>query len=553
MNRKYIVITAILLFKAFYSLAQSSSLANRYLDTAVAYQRTVKNYLIALKYYDLAIKEGNDGNYTYYNAAQCACQAGQTEKAIDYYKKGFAKFMDYNNYEYFATDTLIKCFSNTPDWKHYLSIMKPKYDSAQVVRANYLKSIHDSTKRMNSALLSDPIKIVKFLKNKSAQQTIAWIKNYNGFPNPPVKSHSTLYQIKVNDSLIVPFLVYIPKSYNPAKKNKLFVFLHGAVSQRPAFYSAPMSPDDQHRKALQKPIDDGAIIIYPLAKKGFNWLYNLSAFETILKEISFVKSIYNIDDNKIFLGGHSDGGIGTFWMATHKSYPFAGFLGLNYFPMSYFNNTCLANLKNNTPFYGISARDDGTFNIASVTNIKNYGLSIGDNWHSFTLPGEHGMPFDEPGSISFAYDSLFNHIRKPFPKHIEWETDDVKNGRAYWLEITQLDTLQNKATWHKEYNPPATQINARTAKYNFNPHKSGAITATWHGNTIAVHVSRVKAFTIYVSPEMIDLNKPLTITVNGNTVWTKKVVIDKETIVDEFIKTKDRDLIIVKKIKVELE
>lgn len=552
MNTRNTIIFAVLLFGAIRVAAQSSPLANKYLDTATRYQWRNKDYANALKYYDLAIKEGNHGNYTYYNAAECACQVGQTEKAIDYYKKGFANYIDYANYEFFATDTLIKCFSNTPDWKHYLAIMKPKYDSAKAVRANYLKDIHDTTKRINSSLLSDSIKIVEILKNKSAQQVISWIKNYTRFPYPPIKNHGTIYQIKLNDSLSVPFLVYVPKSYNPVRKNKLFIFLHGAVGQRPAFYSAPMSSDDDHRKVLVKPIDDGALIIYPLAKKGFNWLYNIGAFETILKEIYFVKSLYNIDDNKVFLGGHSDGGVGTFWMATHKSYPFAAFLGLNYNPRSYFDNTSLINLKNITPFYGISASDDGIFNIASVTNIKNYGLSIGDNWRSFTLPGQHGLPFDKPESVSFAYDSLFNHIRNPFPKHIEWETDNVKNGRAYWLEITQLDTLQDKADWQKAYNPPPIEISGKEIKYNFNPHRSGAIKGTWHDNIISVQQSGIKSFNIYVSPEMVDLNKPLTISVNGHDVWKGKVSMDKKTIVDEFIKTKDRDLITLQKIKVEL-
>lgn len=552
MNIKSALIFAILLFSAVSVMAQSSPLANKYLDTATRYQWKNKDYANALKYYELAIKEGNHGNYTYYNAAECACQVGQTEKAIDYYKKGFANYIDYANYEFFATDTLIKCFSNTPEWKHYLSIMKPKYDSAKAVRANYLKDIHDSTKRINSSLLSDSIRILNTLKDKSAQQTIAWIRSYNTFPDPPVKDHGTIYHIKVNDSLNVPFLVYVPKSYNPVRMHKLFVFLHGAVSQRPAFYSAPMSSDDDHRKVLRKPITDGAIIIYPLAKKGFNWLYNIGAFEAILKEISLVKSLYNIDDNKVFLGGHSDGGVGTFWMATHKSYPFSAFLGLNYNPRSYFDNTNLINLKNVTPFYGISTTDDGTFNIASVTNIKNYGLSIGDNWHGFTLSGQHGLPFDKPKAISFAFDSLFNHIRNPFPKHIEWETDKVKAGRAYWIEISQLDTIQEKADWQKVYNPPPIEINSKEVKYNLYPHKSGAIKADWSENSITVQQSRVKAFTIYVSPEMIDLNKPLTITVNGHKVWTGMVAADKETIIDEFIRTKDRKLMVIKKIKIQL-
>jgi tetratricopeptide (TPR) repeat protein len=405
------------------SVSAQSILANKYLDTAIAYQRQAKNYLTALKYYELAMDNGNLGNYTYYNAAQCACQAGQTEKAIDYYKKGFAVYIDYGNYEMFATDTLIKCFSKTPEWQRYLAIMKPKYDSVTAVTKNYKLSIHDTIFRLNHSLLTDSAGIVAKLKNKSVVETINWIKNYHTFEQTPVKNHGTIYSIKVNDSLTVPFFIYIPDGYDAAKKNKLYVFLHGAVSQRPAFYSSPMLyKDDQ--TVLKKPILENAIIIYPLAKKGFNWLYNLSAYETILKEISFVKSLYNIDDNRVYIGGHSDGGTGTFWFATHKPGSFASFLGLNYNPRSYFDNTNLGNLRNDPKFYGVSGDDDGTFSITSVTNIRNYGIKNGDNWHGFVLNGNHSLPFEKPELTYFAYDSLFREMRNPFPKKIQWETDN---------------------------------------------------------------------------------------------------------------------------------
>ncbi len=528
-----------------------SIIANKYLDTAVAYQRTVKNYVKALRYYELAIKAGNEGNYTYYNAAQCACQCGQTDKAIDYYKKGFDKYIDFNNYEFFATDTLNKCFNNTPDWKRYLALMKPKYDSVTTIRTNYLISIKDTSKRLNHSSISDSLSIISKLKDKSTSETIKWIRSYKNFAPPPEKSHGTIYTIKVNDSLTVPFFVYVPKGYDSGKKNKLYVFLHGGVSQRPNFYSTPMLYDDD-QKVLKKPVDNSAIVIYPLAKKGFNWLYNLNAFETIVKEISFVKSLYNIDDNKVYVGGHSDGGTATFWFATHKPSYFASFLGLNYNPRSYFDNTNLGNLKNEVKFYGISATDDGTFNINSVSNIKNYGLSLGDNWYGFTIKGGHSLPFDNPEATYFVYDSLFNQVRNPFSKKIQWETDNVKNGRSYWLEISQLDTLSSKSNWQESYNPPSITLNGKTVNFNFNPHKSGAVTAVIKDNILNIQQSRVKELTFYVSAELVNLNKPVKIYVNNRLVFNALIKEDKKTILDEFIKTKDRSVVVVNKIKIPL-
>ena len=186
-----------LLFFTTSTVFAQSSIANRYLDTAVVYQRAGKNYTKALKYFELAIDAGNRGNYTYYNAAQCACQCGQTPKAIAYYKKGFEKLIDFYNYEFFATDSLNQCFRNTLEWKQYLAYMKPKYDSVTTTRQNYLTTIRDTHLRVNQSALSDSDKLAEQLNQKSLPELIRWIRHLDDYPKPPSKPQGTMNCIQM--------------------------------------------------------------------------------------------------------------------------------------------------------------------------------------------------------------------------------------------------------------------------------------------------------------------------------------------------------------------
>ncbi len=113
--------------------------------------------------------------------------------------------------------------------------------------------------------------------------------------------------------------------------------------------------------------------------------------------------------------------------------------------------------------------------------------------------------------------------------------------------ITQLDTLAAKAEWHKTLNPTLTQ-NGKTGLADFNKNKSGAVIATVEGNNINIQTSRVKSIRLYISPDMFDLSKQVKITINNKDFLNVKLDADKQTILDEFLKTKDKDFIVATKI-----
>ncbi|RZK42777.1 MAG: hypothetical protein EOO90_05485 [Pedobacter sp.] len=536
-----LICLVITIFAYFNAHAQEKN-GNMFDSAHVYYER--KDFKRAAHFFDIYYIEQKkaQSNYDTYFAAVAAAHVGNTERATYYLQRSALVGYDFEEYNFFANDPNNVPLRNLPQWKKFISDFKYKSDSAKVIMDKTIAEINDTTIRAQSSLLNDKAYWTNAATKSTSEQLIKKIKQFNAYLPTKKDNFWSLYQIKANDTLTVPFLVHVPKGYRPTEKTALYIYLHGAIINRKNFTNPKYIPNGLEIPAMTKAMEQNAFIIYPLGKKDFGWLHQQQAFETILKEIVYVKSHYNIDDNKIYVGGHSNGGSGAFWFALNQPSIFASFFGFNYLPKTYYGNTSLRNLNNKT-FYGISGSDDSSFPLTLVNPIYQYGVSHGANWKNYVKKGGHSLPFSQRDSINFIFDTLATNIRNPFPKRLEWETDNVKNGRNGWLEIMELDTLAEKASWQTTLNPTATQ-NGKTGIIDFNKNKSGAVKAYVEGNTIHIESSRVKRVKLYISEDMFDLKRQIKLIINGKDYINTKIAPDKSVILEEFLKTKDRDFIV---------
>lgn len=474
-------------------------------------------------------------NYNLYRAAVSACQVNQPAEAMAFFKELVDAHLHYSMYNDFSRDSiLLTCVRDTDIWEKAIAYTKPGYDSAQTANQLYYEGIIDTTRRLNHSPLLSEQYLSGVFSTKSFDKIYQTLKNYHQYETPPVSGHWTLYNIPVNDTLTVPFLVYIPKEYKPGQKTPLYLFLQGAVRGRKQFMTRGNIPV-YDSPVLSKAIETGAFIIFPFARADVNWLYHPVAFQAILKEIAFVKSLYNIDDNRVYLAGHSNGGEGAFYFAINQPTAFASFLALNYFPRSYITNTSFSNLTNSRTFYGVSARKDHIFSFRQVDSIYNYARGIGCRWQNYSFDGDHSLAYNKSKLIAFTYDTLLSAKRHPFPGKIKWETDNVNNGRCDWIEITALDTT------------------AQQAKPDFNQRRTGIIEATVKGNEITISTSAVKQFSFYVYPELVDITRPLFFIINGKPPRRIQVQKNKEHLKAAFLDAKDRVLLPVQKITMQAD
>jgi hypothetical protein len=110
---------------------------------------------------------------------------------------------------------------------------------------------------------------------------------------------------------------------------------------------------------------------------------------------------------------------------------------------------------------------------------------------------------------------VHDHPRAAHPAALSWETERVDRfNRNRWLIITELRGDASRAT--------------ELADLGFFRHtkRSGRVDIRRHGNTFDALVRDVAAFTLLLSPDAIDFNQPVVVTVNGKQVASGAVTKD---------------------------
>jgi enterochelin esterase-like enzyme len=91
-------------------------------------------------------------------------------------------------------------------------------------------------------------------------------------------------------------------------------------------------------------------------------------------------------------------------------------------------------------------------------------------------------------------------------------------------------------------------------KYDLFPRTltSGAIVADFVANTFEVKTSRVNGFSIYLHPDMIQLDQDVVIKTEGKELYRSKVTPDIAFMLNNFLENRDRELLYFKKIDIDL-
>ncbi|OFX23640.1 MAG: hypothetical protein A2041_11570 [Bacteroidetes bacterium GWA2_31_9b] len=329
------------------------------------------------------------------------------------------------------------------------------------------------------------------------------------------------------DSIFHFCIVLVPNSYNPTKKYPVTVFLHGAIMNlNPHFVQNIVTPSSYNLDSLEK------IIVYPTSWMQSLWWSNRQV-ENLKYIITRLKQTYNIDENNIHLTGISDGATGIFYQ-------------LN------MNSTLWASIK---PYIG---DPNSTANLSNheiyLKNYKSVPWLIVNTSNDELFPASEITPFvdkmkQEGASINYYIMNNFDHdlkwypllkdtvqlftersIRNPFPSEIYWRTENTtKYGRNKWVIIDKLG--KNKNLDNSIVLTPKSQKESVF---------SGSIDAKTIGNTIYVKTFNVKQYTLLISPEQFDFNKPIIVYTNDNLSFEGIVEKNYNVLLNWFSKDLDR-------------
>ncbi len=250
----------------------------------------------------------------------------------------------------------------------------------------------------------------------------------------------TVYEFDGPDGRTRPYHVYVPTGYDPSQSYTLLFDLHGAVSVAPQTAEYLMQ-----RRRLWEPEAEanGWILVVPQGDRLADW-FSADGLINIMGELDFVKHLYNVDENRIFVSGFSDGGSGAFWQAFHNTTPWAGFISFHghpaiggYGPYQTYPRNLL-----NRPIRATSGADDELYPADDIDPYMELFNAIGVALEWVVYPGGHDVQFlDEEAPLTVAF--IERTQRNPHASEVVWETSSTEIGRCDWVRIDEIANVGN--------------------------------------------------------------------------------------------------------------
>ena len=463
------------------------------------------------------------------------------------------------------------------------------------------------------------------------------LSNWTQHKQPDSTGVIITYYNQINDTLNAPYVLYIPPNYDPVRKTPLLIYLHGGVSTR-EFY--PIEEDFMKQNYFIPYAEEHTwLMLFPFGNIDTSW-WDLSGVHNVQTQIRALKTMYNIDDDRIYMTGFSDGGSGSFFISMTTPDDFASFYPLNGFlsvgSLVTGKPTFIANLRNRR-VNAINTDLDGLYPARRMRLVMNLALQAGANLLYKKYLGI-GHDFDyAPKEIPIMIKNMENQPRDIFQPILYWETWTFEYGKCDWLEIVEIDSTMTKKFWQLEYQ---TQLPDNRISFGFYPDDdfeydgimvynlvdgettakqmglqqndliiamdgvpinsleemdslkafkqrgdsvsltvkrfeeevtlygkfpdttyydaityskpSGAVQAKYFGNEFVIETSRVKKLAIYLHPDMVNFDNSVKVTINNEVVFDDYVAIDREFMVDNFLRNRDRTALWAKKLEFEL-
>lgn len=286
------------------------------------------------------------------------------------------------------------------------------------------------------------------------------------------------------DNSVQPYSLLVPPTYDSKQPFPLLITLHGAhVKDCIGSYK----------------IKDWCIIAtaYGRGNTGYREIGTNDVF-TVINEI---KKRYNIDDNRIYLAGHSMGGHGSWYLGVH--YP-DYWAALN--PMSGYGdyrlwqqnipdwqaplfedksaNFFLENLLH-LPVYNIHGAKDDDVVVEHSRRLMDALEKLGYEATYDERPDKpHWWGMDFPEAMEF----LQGQKRNPYPREVIFKTNRLKYNSSYWVSIDEIENI-----------PGMAKIHAKIGEKN----------------NISVTVENVLQYSLLLNEHLLNTEKPLVIENNG--------------------------------------
>jgi predicted esterase len=366
---------------------------------------------------------------------------------------------------------------------------------------------------------------------------VARIKAGRSYPHRP--AGPSVFNFTASDGTALETLVDVPTGYRPDTPWPVRVQLHGGVSRPREAGARPLTPN--------RIAGEDAIYLQPRGFARAEW-WHLNQYEHMVALLDWLTRTYNVDENRVYLTGISDGATGAYFHAMKLTTPFSAFLPLNgnmrvlATPATRANGQMYAGNLVNKPLFIVNGGRDPLYPVSAVgphvEMLKAAGAQV-----EFRPQPEAGhdtswWPTERAHFEAF----VAAHPRQPHPEAVSWETERTdRYNRAHWLVITELGRRPTDDGALEDVNRFVSSGGEQRMFGRTWP--SGRVDARRVGNTFEARTRGVAGFTLLLSPDAVDFSAPVVVRVNGAVVASGLVTENLQTLLDWHARDHDRRMV----------
>ena len=341
------------------------------------------------------------------------------------------------------------------------------------------------------------------------------------------------------NGLLHRYVMIVPDDYDPSRRYPVAFYLHGGVS-RP-----DPGPGGGWWRNYDEVIGHDRIAVVPLSWNESYW-WQASQVENLRGILSDLKHTYNVDENRVYALGRSDGGTGVYFLAFRDVTPWAAFLPFIGYPGVLLNTQTgadgqmhLANMTNK-PLFIVNGETDRLYPVRIMMPFLDAFQRAGVDFVFTAKPGGHNTSWwpEEEENIERFIEA---HPREPHPERVLWATELTdRYNRAHWVVIDEFGELAGDA---------GRAVLAGLTIDGF----AGVVQAVRDGNTVTVDAYHVRRLRLLISPDAFDIRSPIRVIANGDVAFEGLVEPSAETLRKWAAIDEDRTMLYAAEISVELE
>lgn len=251
-------------------------------------------------------------------------------------------------------------------------------------------------------------------------------------------------RVRTFDGMEHEYAFVVPETYDPSQPYQVRVQLHGGIAR-----ARPPVVNRIRVDALPGGVDE--IAVFPGGWVRSLW-WSATQVDNLARILDRLKRTYNVDENRVYLTGMSDGGTGVYYMAFRDTTPWASFLPLigNMVVLSTpsvrTDGEIFPGNAVNKPLYIVNTGRDPQYpaHVAQVyaAHLQKLGASVVFRVYPEMEHTTDWWPNERPEFESFVND----HPREPLPDRISWQTERVDRfNRAHWLVIDRLGAVEGES------------------------------------------------------------------------------------------------------------